>query len=312
MNSIFSVASRRVVVPAAVMVSTFLLTSITSTRADEGGGESKTRVEEKVDESDSYENLPEEDERTYCSMCLLNRQGPCRDPWRKFERCLKDNPVTNNDKEDGASEEAVDTENRSANCDPYMMSWLTCIQSYPNMYALYHNYMSQLEYIEPLEKEIRENEVFELKDVDVDWTPYVEWVKSEGLTLWELYSDLQLFAPSVTPRPKFHEKDPEMVELEVNIKAEDNGLPLQIVYAKDQGGLVLGMKQFSSQEEQATVEGTAALKFSFRPGMTSHVQFFALYNKDDDEECRFLCSAPQNLVKVASEAGKIPEGSWRS
>ncbi|KAL3799025.1 hypothetical protein HJC23_005164 [Cyclotella cryptica] len=33
---------------------------------------------------------PANDEETTCSICLINRQGPCRRYWLKFERCMKD------------------------------------------------------------------------------------------------------------------------------------------------------------------------------------------------------------------------------
>jgi hypothetical protein len=33
---------------------------------------------------------PNNDEETTCSICLINRQGPCRKYWLKFERCMKD------------------------------------------------------------------------------------------------------------------------------------------------------------------------------------------------------------------------------
>lgn len=297
MNRLFSLSARRLVAPVTV-ASTILCTS--STRAEEGGKE----------ESDPYANLPEEDERTTCTVCLVNRQGPCRDYWRKFEKCLKDHPLES-DKE-GEDEEAnatPDTEHEhpSAACDRFMLPWLTCIQSYRNMYTLYFNYLNQLELIEPIEKDIRDDEFFVWKDVDVDWTPYVDWVKSQGHTLWELHWRLKQKAPPITPRPKFEGEDPEMIEVEVKVKLEDGGLPIQVVYAKDQGGLLLGMEMFGKDKKETT-EGT--LKFSFRPEMTSNIQFCALYKKDDGEEARFLCSAPQPLVKVAMEAGGIPEGEF--
>ena len=33
---------------------------------------------------------PSNDEETTCSICLINRQGPCRKYWLKFERCMKE------------------------------------------------------------------------------------------------------------------------------------------------------------------------------------------------------------------------------
>ena len=41
-----------------------------------------------ADEDD--EDDPSNDEETTCSICLINRQGPCRKYWLKFERCMKE------------------------------------------------------------------------------------------------------------------------------------------------------------------------------------------------------------------------------
>lgn len=41
-----------------------------------------------VEEDD--EDDPSNDEETSCSICLINRQGPCRKYWLKFERCMKE------------------------------------------------------------------------------------------------------------------------------------------------------------------------------------------------------------------------------
>lgn len=292
MNNVFSFTARRLVAPAAV-ASTFLCNSLV------------TRAEE----DDPYANLPTEDERTSCTICLVNRQGPCRDPWRKFEKCLKDHPMKNDKEGDSDNEKSedktVDTEHPSVFCDRYMLPWLTCIQSYRNLYLLYFNYLNQKQLIEPMEESIREDEVFEWKHVDADWTPYVDWVKSKEYTLWDLYYTLKHTAPPITPRPTFEGEDPEMVEIEVKVKLEDNGMPLQIAYAKDQGGLLLGMEHFSEKGEDT--QEKQSLKISFRPGMTSNVQLFAFY-KNDKDEARLLCSAPVSLVKHAIDDGRIPEG----
>ncbi|KAL7461509.1 hypothetical protein ACHAXS_001926 [Conticribra weissflogii] len=46
-------------------------------------------------EADEYDDDddPSKDEETSCSICLINRQGPCRKYWVKFERCMKDHGV---------------------------------------------------------------------------------------------------------------------------------------------------------------------------------------------------------------------------
>jgi len=42
------------------------------------------------DDDDDDDDDPSKDEETSCSICLINRQGPCRKYWVKFERCMKD------------------------------------------------------------------------------------------------------------------------------------------------------------------------------------------------------------------------------
>ena len=55
--------------------------------------------------ADPYENLPEEDEPTHCSICLTYRQGPCRPYWRKVEACTKDNELKKGSDEDKEEKE---------------------------------------------------------------------------------------------------------------------------------------------------------------------------------------------------------------
>lgn len=43
-----------------------------------------------ADAEEDDEDDPSNDEETSCSICLINRQGPCRKYWLKFERCMKE------------------------------------------------------------------------------------------------------------------------------------------------------------------------------------------------------------------------------
>jgi len=63
---------------------------------------------------DDYDNdgMVDEDEETTCSICLINRQGPCRNYWLKFEKCMKEhgremekdkNNNNNQESDDGGS-----------------------------------------------------------------------------------------------------------------------------------------------------------------------------------------------------------------
>jgi hypothetical protein len=252
------------------------------------------RAEEATDEEDPYANLPKEDERTACQICLVNRQGPCRPYWRKMEACLKDH----------SEQQAQGQEHNSAFCDRYMMPWLECVQSYRNMYMLYYNDLYQLEVIEPIEKEIQPEELYKWEGVELDWTPYIDWIKSKDLSLWELFSKPEFRIARKTPRPVYEGKDPELIELEVQVKLEEDGLPIEVAYAKDQGGLVLGFEHFTTAKKDNLDVGI--LKFGFRPDKTASVQFFALY-KGEGEEARLHCSEAVSLLKIAYNA-KNPEG----
>ena len=53
--------------------------------ANNSNGTDTTNNNEKEDEDD-----PSKDEDTSCSICLINRQGPCRKQWLKFEKCMKE------------------------------------------------------------------------------------------------------------------------------------------------------------------------------------------------------------------------------
>lgn len=294
MNNLLSLTARRLVAPA-VVASALVQTS-------------RTRAEKQESDDDPYANLPEEDEETTCFMCLVNRQGPCRDYWRKFERCLKDHPIKKDEQQDEESHDESakeETADASVFCDQYMLPWLACVQSYRNLYLLYFNYLNQTDLIEPLEESIRGEEIVEWKEVNVDWSPYVDWVKSKDYTTWDLFEILKRNALPITPRPEYEGEDPEMVEIEVKVKLQNEELPLQIAYAKDQGGLLLGMEHFSEKEEKPE---ETTFKISFRPSMTANVQFYAFY-KNDKDEVRLLSSQPIHLIKEAAESGEIPEGT---
>jgi len=98
---------------------------------DEGGGSGGPADEEEDtsaeggndnidaggEEEDDDDDDPSKDEDTSCSICLINRQGPCRKYWLKFERCMKEHGGSaEKNKEDEADvndddEESSSTEN---------------------------------------------------------------------------------------------------------------------------------------------------------------------------------------------------------
>lgn len=69
-----------------------------------------------ADAEEDDEDDPSTDEETSCSICLINRQGPCRKYWLKFERCMKEHSA---EKEktiaaEAESKEAKDAANKEA------------------------------------------------------------------------------------------------------------------------------------------------------------------------------------------------------
>lgn len=282
MSQFLSMTARRIAAPAAVAVASLL--RVSPMRAEEAAV---------AEEEDPYANLPKEDERTLCEVCLINRQGPCRPYWRKMEACLKDH-----DKQQQAHGQK---QHSSVFCDRYLTPWLQCVQSYRNMYSLYYNDLYQLEVIEPIEKAIRPEELFKWEGVELDWTPYIDWIKSTDVPLGRLFSRPEFGLVGKTPRPVYEGKDPELVQLQVKVKLEEGGLPLELAYAKDQGGLVLGYEHFTAAKKVNLDAGV--LKFGFRPDRTASVQLFALY-KGEGEEIRLYLSEALSLVEVAVNAKK--------
>lgn len=89
--------------------------------------------------NDDYSDLPEDDE-TYCGICTINRQGPCRNPWRRFEQCMKNNPTKDDDQGNASMEaEGEETASVAAKCDPYFQPWFECFMQHRGTYAMITN-----------------------------------------------------------------------------------------------------------------------------------------------------------------------------
>ena len=116
------------------------------------------------DDDDDDDDTPEEDEPTSCTICLINRQGPCRPHWRKFEKCMKDhsskqdndNGNDNGKDNDNETNNDNDTPSMSSKCDQYMLPWITCVQQYRNKYTVISNEFFQKEMIDPIESIIED------------------------------------------------------------------------------------------------------------------------------------------------------------
>ena len=234
--------------------------------------------------ADKYENLPEEDEPTTCTICLINRQGPCRPMWRKFERCMKDNS-NSDDNSDSVSP------SMSEKCDAYMLPWIKCIQSYRNRYTIIANNFFQKELIAEVEKEIMEEEKVLLEGFDVTSIIQVghEWNDIDKTPGKELADD----------------EDATLVEGVARINLWDNkgSRPIEIAYVKDQDGNLLGYDQFfdfkkSIKDDQENSAKVGECNFHVS-GSTQSIQIFALYRdmkKEDSTDAK-----PDDKDEVALE-----------
>ncbi|VEU34914.1 unnamed protein product [Pseudo-nitzschia multistriata] len=142
-------------------------------------------------EHDPYDNLPEEDEPTHCSICLTYRQGPCRPYWRKVEACTKDHEKENKNKaeegkspsdkskgDDDSSDEG-DPSSPSERCFKYMMPWIDCASKYRNLYTLIEMDTNYTEGIQELEATSRHFCWMTGKEPAIDWTKWQEYISSK-------------------------------------------------------------------------------------------------------------------------------------
>jgi len=62
----------------------------TANTADNTNNGADTTNNNNDNNEEEDEDDPSKDEQTSCSICLINRQGPCRKQWLKFEKCMKE------------------------------------------------------------------------------------------------------------------------------------------------------------------------------------------------------------------------------
>jgi len=135
-------------------------------------------------EIDPYDNLPEKDEPTHCSICLTYRQGPCRPYWKKVEACTKDNEAKEKKKDDDDVNDDVgknkdnddDPSSPSTRCFKYMMPWIDCASKYRNLYTLIEMDTNYTEGIEELEATSRHFCWMPGKEPKIDWNKWQQFV----------------------------------------------------------------------------------------------------------------------------------------
>ncbi|KAL7528829.1 hypothetical protein ACHAXR_002660 [Thalassiosira sp. AJA248-18] len=143
--------------------------------AEDGSDDNTTNDNVATDNGDDDDD-PSQDEDTTCSICLINRQGPCRKYWLKFERCMKEHSAEKDkaerrereareeeeeavevveevtSSEGGGDDEKEDVVSAEAEkCDKFMIPWIGCIQEHRSVYSLISNAYYQKDYVDPLE-----------------------------------------------------------------------------------------------------------------------------------------------------------------
>ncbi len=101
---------------------------------DKDDDEVVSSIEDKISEMHNHEELEEEeDEPTTCSICLINRQGPCRSSWKKFERCIKQQIPS------ASSSSSSSSQDDRKVCDPFFLPWLECFSQHRITYSILTN-----------------------------------------------------------------------------------------------------------------------------------------------------------------------------
>ena len=164
--------------------------SITSQNFDDDDDSQREEKEGEEEVDDPYDNLPEEDEPTHCSICNTYRQGPCRPYWRKVERCTKDHELgkENKDKKGNAEDGSKDDNNTAKNddqpvCMKYMLPWIECASGYRGLYALIEMDNNYANGIADVESETRNNNnslcwAPNKEPFTIDWSEWQTYVKN--------------------------------------------------------------------------------------------------------------------------------------
>lgn len=200
--------------------------------------------QEGENEEDPYDNLPEEDEETDCSMCQTFRKGPCRPYWRKLERCLKDHESS---------------ENVGAACLKYFTPHSSCLLQYTNLYHLISLHHKQ-ELVNDAELAVRTHERRCWVDtptntmIQIDWKPWIELYQQTGPSFQQTIPR-QSKTPSTgmgtdttskeEPIPLWQRlpenTEPVLVATKTRMPSIQEDMMLKIAYAVDQDGMVLGL-----------------------------------------------------------------------
>ena len=191
--------------------------------------EEKEIVEDEDDEDDEddwietdWSDLPpdDQDKETSCFICLVNREGPCRNYWRRFEKCMDDNP--------GEDEEGNSLSTKA--CEKPFLSWMRCQQTNHEYYR---------ERAEIVEYQLWTDDV---KDLEDD-RELIDFPKSMSPSVEISTKDLNGFVSASVIVPMENDTDH----------------PLVIGYVKNQQGELLGFgsrKKLAEGETEGKIDFT--------------------------------------------------------
>eukprot|EP00555_Chaetoceros_dichaeta_P013599 CAMPEP_0198260370 /NCGR_PEP_ID=MMETSP1447-20131203/9365_1 /TAXON_ID=420782 /ORGANISM="Chaetoceros dichaeta, Strain CCMP1751" /LENGTH=521 /DNA_ID=CAMNT_0043948017 /DNA_START=130 /DNA_END=1695 /DNA_ORIENTATION=+ len=258
------------------------------------------------------DDVDDDEDETHCTICLINRQGPCRLPWRKFERCMKDHSKQNADDTDDTSSPISAASTMGEKCDGHMMPWITCIQSHRNTYTLISNKFFQDEFVDLVEGGIAEQDKVCLggggsdgSSSSIDWKQFVEFQTDGWLDETEEPGSNPLVVAAAAK-----EEDPDALLVEgvarINLWDGDGTRRVDLAYVRDQDGLLLGHERFTNRafEDETSGGGEGGgdddgntnddgtnnksdsirakptvghCSFHVSPGSTTAIQIFAIY-----------------------------------
>lgn len=290
--------------PAWFLLSASLAAAATVTRCEEEEQLQDDLQEEEEqlhddlqEEEDPYDNLPEEDEPTHCSICMTYRQGPCRPYWKKVEACTKDNELKEDDKKQVEDEEKSETEEESEEeqrdppCLKYMLPWIDCATGFRNLYNLIELDTNYTMGIADLEKDASQNLCWApANSPPIDWSGWQTYL--ENNENWTLPDTQELEEKVSLWKSLDQSKDPELVEIQATVAMTQHNGILECAYAQDQDGNVIGFQYGTKPSDAAKAkeeieekeESSVTLKIRILPQKTQTVTIAAAYTHVDKEK----------------------------
>lgn len=240
-----------------------------------------TPTSEATQDEDPYDNLPETDEPTECFLCQTHRKGPCRQFWRKFEYCVKDQSKRQKeadqrasaDTSNGEGDSAASAVTKSTVCDKYVLPFQECWLKHINLYKIVALEVNRttppllylLEEGGPNGDDVRSWEDAE-KAPHVDWTTWNEFVSQEGaleaakqmVRGWEKHftdnaatsDEISGHTMETVPLWQRYEKlgiEPVFISTICHIPThQKDGMVLRVAYVVDQDDQVIGMTEYDA------------------------------------------------------------------